>query len=490
MKICFLPLDSRPCTFLFPQQLAAVRGVQLTAPGLELMDYFKEPSDREKLQDWLETATQDADALVLAVDQLLYGGVVASRTSGRPLAELEDSLAWVERLKEARPGLKIYAFNILMRTTVSTLSKESQRWWEQIARYSQLKYAVLCGAAEREEELSALEQEIPPAVLEEFLEVRGRNHAVNMACVRLTEKGVFQRLLVLQEDCSTAGLQLLEQERICEAIKQGGLEERVFLHNGTDEAGTEMALYAVNAGTPVELDVRWLGNNPGFTAKYEDRPFAENLRSHLQATGIRQSSTADRCLIILPPRSKQGDHCPAWENPDPYTGEAYEAMADEVKRLVDAGRNCYMLDLTYANGGDFTFMETLAQKINLGQLWGYAAWNTASNALGTILAQILACPGENTEDNWRFTAERLGDDLLYQARIRQTLSQLLLERGEDLWCLEWPEKVAPLLEQAVHVHRADFETIFGPEVPAFSIHLPWPRIFEAEVTAIEKQRGH
>ena len=493
MKICFLPLDSRPCTSLFPRQLAALRGCTLTVPPENRMDYFKTPSQTEEIWAWLERETADAHILVLSVEQLVYGGLIASRGGGCPADQAKRSLIRLERLKERSPRLKIYASNVLMRTTVSTLSRKSQIWWEQIARYSGLKYAAITEKGEKqkqaEKNLELLEAKIPASVLEEFLLARQRNHMVNMECVRLAKAGVFERLLILQEDCSALGLQVLEQNEIREAVREAGLHEKVFLHNGTDAAGMELVLYALSAGTGTDsgvgMDIRieWLWENRGFTAKYEDRPFTENLKSHMQAAGIRETKEADQCLLILPPRSVQGDYCPKWENPDSYTQEEYEAMAQSAASLINQGNPCYLLDVSYANGGDLRFMKQLARMTEPDRLCGYAAWNTAGNSLGTILAQILACRGHNTQDNQRFTAERLLDDLLYQAAVRQTFSERLAGSGEDVWCLKDSKGAEKLLEQAVQMHRADFEAVFAGKLPEFSIRLPWPRVFEAEVIA-------
>lgn len=493
MKLLFLPLDSRPCTSIFPKQLAALRGVRLITPPVELMDYFKRPSRPDDIWAWVEREAIDAGAFVLSIEQLLFGGLLASRSNTCSPGSLRQSLKRLEGLKERYPGLKIYASNVLMRTTVSTLSRESQRWWEQIAEYSRAKYAVLSEAGENKnqaaEQLEQLEAEIPKAVLEEFLEARQRNHIVNMECVRLAKDGVFERLLILQEDCSALGLQVLEQREIFKAIEDANLQNKVFLHNGTDEAGMELVLYALAEGSVSEVCIEWLWENREFTAKYEDRPFAENLKSHMRAVGLRETGESQHCLLILPPKTVQGDYCPKWENSDTYSKEEYEGMARRAASLIDKGKFCYLLDVSFANGGDLTFMKQLAQMIDLRRLRGYAAWNTASNSLGTILAQILACRGNHTEDNWRFTAERLIDDLLYQGAIRQTLTDLLTLRGEDVWCLKEPRAAENQLEQAVQMHRADFEVIFGQKPPEFSIHLPWPRVFEAKVLLNKGKRG-
>ncbi|MFC2420471.1 MAG: DUF4127 family protein, partial [Treponema maltophilum] len=44
MKIALLPLDSRPCNYDFPQKIAFLRGVRISVPPKNIMDFFKTPS--------------------------------------------------------------------------------------------------------------------------------------------------------------------------------------------------------------------------------------------------------------------------------------------------------------------------------------------------------------------------------------------------------------------------------------------------------------
>ena len=66
MKICLLPLDSRPCNYRFPQQLANLRGVNLIEPPIDIMDFFKTPSNSRAIADWLKINCSDADVLVVS----------------------------------------------------------------------------------------------------------------------------------------------------------------------------------------------------------------------------------------------------------------------------------------------------------------------------------------------------------------------------------------------------------------------------------------
>ena len=45
MRILYLPLDSRPCNYLWPQRLLAGTEHKIVAPPAEIMDYFRRPAD-------------------------------------------------------------------------------------------------------------------------------------------------------------------------------------------------------------------------------------------------------------------------------------------------------------------------------------------------------------------------------------------------------------------------------------------------------------
>lgn len=492
MKICLLPLDSRPCTCVFPQQLAEIAGVELIAPPRRLLGFFKQPSVQTQIAAWLDKACGGCDALVVSVEQLVYGGLIASRQNERSTEECLAALEQLRALKKRYPTLRIYANNILMRTTVSAVSEESWKWWGQVSVVARLTYeAAVCPPEEKaacEKALDEARQKVPPAVLEQFFAARARNKAVNHACVALAGEGVFEQLLILQEDCSERGLQWLEQKELEEAIEKNGLREKVFLHNGTDEAAMEQLMLAAQPGRAQAVQVVWLGGNTAFTARYEDRPFADNLAGHMRALDLYPAHEAQDCLCILPPLDRQGDYCPQRVCDGDYTPAQRAEMAQKVAALYQEGHNCYLLDVAYANGGDPAFMQRLAQEMPLLSLCGYAAWNTASNSLGTILGQLCASNGQNGPLNRRFTAERLLDDLFYQSTVREKAERRIREAGLDFWGFSDQDQAQRILDESFAGDLSMLRTLFRDKIPGFTARLYWPRTFELEILLKPQQK--
>ena len=107
--------------------------------------------------------------------------------------------------------------------------------------------------------------------------------------------------------------------------------------------------------------------------------------------------------------------------------KAIPGMAQTLDRLIDEGREVYLLDLLSRNGGSLPLVETMAHP---DQLAGYSGWNTASNAMGTVIAQLLSDVKADAPDT-DFRNERFMDDLYYESLVRQELNEYLRARGED-----------------------------------------------------------
>ena len=482
MIIGFLPLDTRPCTYDLPVQLARQAGATVRLPPQGMMRHYKTGSDTRALSRWLEETAPKCDAFVISVEQLLYGGLIQSRQALVEPDLLMERLQVLRRVREKTPGLAIYLANVLMRTSISTLDSETLVWWEKVNRYSTLYYREKAhndsGAARQ---CRQLEGEIPAKILQTFFAARRCGHEVNRTCIRLVAEGVAENLLVLQEDCAPEGVQRFEREILTNDIETLGLTDKVHMFNGTDEAGAQLLQKAINP-EGCGLKVIWLGKQTDFTASYEDRPFRENLAGHLRSLAMREENGAQCVLFILVPRYQQREASQPCDDPThEYSADDLREFSRVISTYSRKGRHCYLLDLDYANGGNVKFLEILSRALPIQSLWGYAAWNTASNALGTLLAQILASQSGNGQLNRAFTSERVLDDAIYQAIVRQTAAERLKARGEDIYNIKDSVRAEHDLQEAFEGLRPLMDAIFNGEVPAFEAKLRWPRLFEAAI---------
>ncbi|SCX74878.1 DUF4127 family protein [Alkaliphilus peptidifermentans] len=489
MRISLLPIDSRPCTYEFPVRLAGIAGVEIYTPPMTIMDQFKIPSGFNDIANWLEEQAAKTDVLVLSVEQLLHGGLITSRTMNISREECFRRLEWIKNLKKKYKNLEIHAFNIIMRTSISTLSAQSKVWWEKINAYSRAKYMEnSTGEHKYTVQIQELAQEIPSEVLEEFLEARQRNNAVNMECLQLVKEDIFSSLLLLQEDSAPQGIHRVEQTQLCQFISQFKLEQKVLLHNGTDEAACEIIARIISRNKrPIKVFINWLGGNKDkFIALYEDRLFIENLHSHMKAVGlveVASKSDADGIVNVFLPKNQQGDACICFEALcNGYTDEELQHFAHIISQDITDGRPTALLDLAYANGGDARILDALAKKVSLLELVAYSGWNTASNALGTLLSQICLSRFYNSIKNKQFTAERLMDDFIYQSCVRPIAEKKLRDNGQDCWNISDIEYAQTIVDEAFELCRPVMEKVFKDNVPTFQQKLRWHRTFEISIT--------
>jgi len=464
MRVVCLPLDSRPCCARFPAQLAQWCGVACVTPPPSEMDDFTRPAPFSASRAFLERELPGADAAVICVDHLCYGSLLASREESVSEREALDRLNRLVELRRRHPSMPVHGVSVILRASISTLASGDLEAYRAMTGYS-----VWCDIADetgdadarrRADEFRAL---IPADILRKYHAVRRRNHAVNLRCVELVKSGVLDSLALLMEDAQPHGFHRREQRALLRRIDG---DARVTLRNGADEGAAIGVMKAALCGGTVAADVVWLGCPGGrFIARYEDRPFRENADAALAYAGVRPTPGADPVLAIA---------CP----PDGLQGEAGEtagaasvpSMARAIDELIDAGRRVYLLDLLSANGGSFALLDALSAP---QRLCGYCAWNTASNALGTIVAQLVS-DAMAGRANLVFRNERFLDDLFYESRVRQALNERLRALGEDPFRLADKARAEQLL-------RACYDALEHPllkSVGSWQVSLPWARTFE------------
>ncbi len=491
MKLVILPLDSRPCTYDFPIHLARGGGLEPCAPPLELMDWYRRPSDFHKISAWLEEFCAGSDALICSMDQLAYGGLLASRSMDTSESEALQRAEFLRRLKQRYPTLDIYLSSVIMRTTVSTLRQEDVVWWEKVAQYSQLSAQP---GQEAKRRLAQLEQQIPDRVLQTFLSARRRNHRINQKAVELLADGVVREVCFLQEDSSPLGMHRAEQEQLWALAEARRVARHVSIHCGTDEyasamAGRLAAQQAQPEGTVLRLYVEWLAGDKQFTAEYEDRAFVQNLDAYLETCRIQRVISledAQAILAIYAPEDGQRDLAIAPEKAIcTYTPERLDQILRRLRALLDTGIPVGLLDIYFAGGGEGCLLRLAAQQGLLLRLAAYAGWNTASNSLGTILGQLLAGSSSGAGRRLdRFTKERLLDDWIYQAIVRPQWNQELRAAGVDVWNLPDVDAANARLQQLMEL-APETKQVWPGQMCA---QLRWPRTFEAHVSIQEESQ--
>ena len=484
--IGFIPLDTRPYAYDIPIRLGKLFGAEILYPPMDSLAFFRETANCQFIRSWLLQNANDCDALVVSAEQLIYGGLIQSREAKITENERDEALNTLRIIKKAHPNLKIYVSDVLMRNSISAFDEESVFWWKKIQDYSRAYYRTYAnGDMEAKKELESLTAEIPEKVLNTFLHARKFSHEKDLGCIQLVKDGIVDQLIICQEDSAPEGIQRFEQEKLSAVIRENGLNNKIFMANGAGEAGAELVMRAL-CPKGSDTGIVWLGENIGFSAMYEDRPFVENLNTHMSAMNIRENPDSENVICILPPKRKQSDYVMGFsEGYEEYSYEEFEAMSRRISDLVKQGKHIFLLDIESANGGNPKLLTAIARQIPILELYGYSAWDTASNSLGTLLAQLLACRNENSAENKSYTAERILNDCVYQSIVRQKVSEKLKNAGVNVWNIDDTKTAEQLISDTFRDNEELLHNIFGVNVPKFQTKLRWPRLFEIEVIAEE-----
>ncbi|PQV63230.1 Protein of unknown function (DUF4127) [Abditibacterium utsteinense] len=482
--IALLPLDDRPCNTRFPQEIAEIGGDFLSQPSRALLGRFNTPAEAAPLQEWLENLPE-VEALIVSIDMLAYGGLVASRKTQTSLETAQHRLHILEKWRQTRPQTPVYAFNVLMRLAITMDSDAAVPHY-----YNVMRYARLVDEAARDpqkmKELQEVKAQIPTEILAEYQIARARNHAINLAMVDYLARGTFDYFLVTQEDCTEFGLHRSEQAEITARAKQLNVEARFALHPGADEAA--LTLLARHWKSGISFEIHWSDESrKRDIAVFEDVPYEDALHSHIEAMGgnIAQSNGDFQLFVNAPVGGSQKDET----REEKAVREAdLSAFCDSIERALSEKKRVALCDVAFPNGADELLLSLLQNRGILGQLSVFGGWNTAGNTTGTVLAQCAALfragDAESVRLNRRFVFERLVDDWGYQARVRSQVEKTARERGFSPLSMNGQ---AGGIEEIVRVQLGDFAREIAPQfdtqLEELEVKLPWNRTFEVEVGA-------
>ncbi|HEX8464944.1 MAG TPA: DUF4127 family protein [Abditibacterium sp.] len=488
--IALLPLDDRPCNTRFPLEIGAIGGSSLTVPPRHLLGRFNAPGHPAALQTWLENLPA-VETLIVSVDMLAYGGLVASR---KTVTSHETALARLETLKkwrQTRPETPIYAFNILMRLAITMDSDAAVPHYYNVMRYARLvDEAARFPSPEIEAELREVEAQIPATILAQYRGARARNHAVNLQMLDFVADGTFDFLLITQEDCTEFGLHRREQDELTAHARELGVEGKFALHPGADEAALTLLAHRWNTG--IRFQIEWsCEENKREIAVFEDVPYEDALHSHIEAMGGRVVSTgadADCVLFVnAPVGGSQKD-----ESADSRAKREaqIEAFCERIAAKIEAKVPVALCDVAFPNGADDLLLSQLEKRELLGKLTAFSGWNTAGNTTGTVLAQCAALfraddQSSAQELNRRFTFERLVDDWGYQARVRAELETEARRRGFSPLSMNGQAAgIEAIARLKLGAFARELAPQFGAHVEKLDVRLPWGRTFEVEVGAV------
>ena len=267
------------------------------------------------------------------------------------------------------------------------------------------------------------------------------------------EEGLIDTLVFSKDDCAEFGFNVQEAEEL-EILG-------AYTKTGADEIPLSLLSRMISGKIkvcPIFLEPEY----KHLLSNYEDVSIEKSVLGQLELAGCEISSQndADILLIVNNFKKNQGEIVMKIET---------ESFAKDFK-LPDKP---YMIaDVRFANGADNNFVDELLfnNKLNDKTFYGYSAWNTSANTLGSLIygAKVKFFANKyNPKAFNRLQITRFLDDWAYQANVRQQLTnpdeEILNEKMR-----EFEKKLSDVIMQSIDVKYS----------------FPWERLFEVEIEFI------
>ncbi len=444
MKIAFVPIDNRPVCYTMPQLISEIdESIEFFMPERRILGGLNKNADIEKLFDWLRELPK-LDAIVLSLDTIAYGGLIPSRRCPESFEQIKERVDNLKKILKEKDA-KIYAFSSIMRISNNNYNEEEKEYWskwgKKIFDYSYQTHKLGCE--------SCITNIIPSGILDDYIETRKRNFEINKLYLEWQKEGLFETLIFSKDDCAEYGFNV-QEAKILERL--GG-----FTKTGADEIPLSLLSRAVQGEIkicPIFLEPE----HKNLISNYEDISIEKSVEDQIELAGctVTDEANADILLYVNNFKNNQGEIVMG-VNTESFGGS-----------FTVPDRPYMIADVRFANGADNNFVQALFEnKIEDKNFYGYSAWNTSANTLGSLVcgAKVKFFAQKYNQNAFqKLQVTRFLDDWAYQANIRQT------QTSPDISDLVFKMK--------------DYEKtvggLLGTEVNAHYFY-PWERLFEVEV---------
>ncbi len=508
-RILLAPLDSRPPCLDFVVRGGRIAGVEVITPPEEILDYYSKPGDTTALQAWVRENLAGCSYAILSIDQLLHGGLLASREAKKTPEDAAELIHFLTDLHARYPETPLYAFNILPRLAPPDSidgadERKNLMRWSRLADRLDLEGDNAAGRAE----LRALEMAIPSNRFRHYTDLFTRNTQLNEALLDLVDQGVLSWLVIGQDDGEVYGINNRERRRLQESLANRQLPaSRAFFTHGADE----IALTILAAA-----EARRSGYTPHFSIEYSDDSIPDKVLPYMAASMRTTAEEKTQLLGGLAVAPQEADITLFLASHGARTMDRRQEAAHQVQALITAGRRIALADMAEDFRAEETILpQLLRQHVPLHALAAYAGWNTASNAIGTAAAQAVLIQtaqhraADRSEalaahaENLAFLDGRFLEDYYYLKDVIDLENAMLRKAGyfdvNDLDLDHNARWVNDTIQKAMDRRLASFSASRAFRSPvalpvfegsaklavqklAADVYCPWPRTFEVRLT--------
>ncbi len=432
-KILLVPLDTRPPCQKMVVDSGKLAGVEVVTPPSEIMDYYTKKGDTKAIQQWLLENISDSDGVIISIDQLLHGGLLASRESAVKPEEMEKMIAFLKDLKQRAPDKKIYAFNILPRITPPpTLESDTKK----MIKLSRLVDEInTFGNVDDMKIADKLREDIKDEDWQTYMNLFKRNTALNKDLIKLVDEHIIDKFIIGQDDGEDFGIPNMEKRSLQNYLHSLSInEQKVMITKGADE----VALSLLSSFVQQQENYR-----PKIFVEYNDdnaagtiMPFmagsvGSTVAEKLKIADAKQVYSPDDAGLILYVFIGDNDNL-----------QTRREAAQKIKMYLAQGKKIAVVDLSkHFLAQETVFPFLLKENVPINQLVSYAGWNTASNSIGTALANAVIYkavkPRFNTTNDilcleynrLKLLYARILEDYYYLKDIIDTINVTLTNHG-------------------------------------------------------------
>jgi hypothetical protein len=349
-------------------------------------------------------------------------------------------------------------------------------------------------------ETAELEKKIPADALADYKRSRARNLEINLEAVKMVKDGVFDYLILSQDDAKPKGVHIADREKLISTVKGGKLDARVAVQPGADEVSMLLLSRAMTKKFGYSPRIKAIYSSEEVANQfmpYEDRPLRKTVSFHIIAAGGREVDEVKRADIVYYVFNSRFEK-----------GRA-ESFAGEIDGYLDANPKARVIVADVdpkgdVQGADTAFTEALRNKGVFANLAGYASWNTAGNTIGTALPHgvLYSLSQARFRDAARlrrvdyaqswFILNRLMDDYVYHTLVRPesiafgrskgwNVFRFTDEQSRSVEEFTSPRVGARLDDYSKTVENLRSRRLTCTEAKDYRFTLPWGRTFEGEV---------
>lgn len=463
-KIALIPIDNRPVCYTLPKMIADIDSdIELVMPNRKLLGSLTKYADTNALFEWLEDV-RNVDYIVISADTLIYGGLIPSRRIEADFDEIEQKVIRLRNILLKKEDCKTLVFSSIMRISNNNCNEEEKEYWseygEKIFAYSyNLHRAEIEGNNEARRKADELSKEIPKEILIDWLATRARNFEINKLYIKMYDDGLLDKLIYSKDDCAKFGLNVKEANYFAYEAEN---RKNVLVKTGADEIPLTLLSACVTDGKEIKIaPIYTKPEEISKISKYEDISVQDSVNSQILTAGAKVSTPdkADLILYVNNFTNEQGELAMN-VNTAPFDGE-----------FQHFDKPYFIVDILNANGADNKFVAKMFENSATKDFYGYSAWNTTGNSLGSGIAVALTKFLAEKYNDLAFKkveSVRLLDDWAYQANLRKIF------KSENLTDLEEVKKRFLPYEKTV-------SNFLGTKELKITYSFPWNRFFEIEV---------